>query len=613
MAKVKFIPQQKEITIAEGTNLLKAVAEAGLHVEGNCAGKGTCGKCQVKIIEGNDAKPSPAEIEHLSPNALEKGWVLACQRIVRQDSLIEVSDQNDTPLRKTTMTGKIITGLTDPLLEKIPVFLVPPTINDQTADLERLLDQLPRQNLSISCRELSTIPRTLRDSAYAVTAVLFENYFLDIEPGNTADQMYGVAFDIGTTTIMGSLLDLKNGALLAVSAVTNPQNIYGADIISRINHASQSKEGLQQLQDLAIGAANDIIKDLLRETKLNQNQLYEAVAVGNTTMGHLFMGVDPTHLAPAPFIPAYQRALMVAAADLGLAIHPAGRVTFLPNIAGYIGSDTVGVIIATNLDLRQDNCVAIDIGTNGELVITARGRVITCSTAAGPAFEGAQIRHGMRAMSGAIEKVTYCDGEIRLETINGTPASGICGSGLIDAGAALLNAGLLETTGRFVDPDKNPAQVSTRLLDRLRRGSNGLEIVLVPGQDSATGEDIILTQGDIRELQLAKGAICAGLQVLLNETGLKVTDLDQVLLAGAFGSSVRTESAITIGLLPELPPEKVTAVGNAAGDGARIVLLSRSVRKRALALPKLVEHLELSTHPDFRDLFVNALAFRAVK
>jgi uncharacterized 2Fe-2S/4Fe-4S cluster protein (DUF4445 family) len=461
-------------------------------------------------------------------------------------------------------------------------------------------------------RELTGLPALLRNNGYAVTATICANRLLSIEPGDTSGDLYGIAFDIGTTTIAGSLLDLKSARVIAVAAATNPQNIYGADVISRITHASREQDGLKQLQDKALEAVNTIINNLLRQSKINRERVYEIVAVGNTTMSHLFMGIDPTYLAPAPFIPAYSRALEVEASELNVSINPAGRVTFLPNIAGYVGSDTVGVILATNMDQGSDTCAAIDIGTNGELVLAANGRLMACSTAAGPAFEGAQIKQGMRAAAGAVEAVSHVNGSIELSTIDNAPACGICGSGLIDAAAALLDAGLIEPSGRFVNPEENPEKIPSSFKDRFRRRKNGLEFILVPEKDSASGEDIVLTQGDLRELQLAKGAIYAGLMILLKEAGITEKDLDRVLLAGAFGNYVRKESALTIGLLPQLPPDKIIAVGNAAGDGSKMALASKSVRERAFNLTQKVEHVELSTRPDFQDIFINALAFPAL-
>ncbi len=610
MPKIKFIPQNKEIKVEAGTNLLRAADEAGLYIEGDCAGKGTCGKCRVKIVEGDTDEPTSAENKHLSAGELEAGWVLSCQKKIKQDMTIEVPVQKEAHLRKTTLAGGVEDLEAEPTIEKAYVKLSRPVVKDQTADLERLLDQLNRPNLSVKLRELAGLPGMLRDNAYSVTATISGDRIISIEPGDTSDQLYGIAFDIGTTTIMGSLLDLTNAEVIAVAAATNPQNIYGADVISRINHASQGRKELKQLQDKVLESANSIIKNLLKQTKVARDRVYEVVAVGNTTMSHLFMGIDPTYLAPAPFIPAYNRALEVEASELGLKINPSGRVTFLPNIAGYVGSDTVGVILATEMDQRRDNCAAIDIGTNGELVLAANGKLMACSTAAGPAFEGAQIKQGMRAAAGAIESVSYVDNEIQLGTIDNLPACGICGSGLIDAAAALLDAGLIEATGRFVNPDENPEKIPSRFKDRFKHGKGGFEFILVPGKDTENGEDIVLSQGDLRELQLAKGAIYAGLLILLKEAGISENDLDEVLLAGAFGNYVRKESALTIGLLPQLPPEKIVAVGNAAGDGSKMTLASKTVRKRALALPEKVKHLELSTRSDFQDIFVDALKFR---
>ncbi len=609
MSKLKFIPQNKEIAVESGTNLLKAADQAGLYIEGDCAGKGTCGKCRVKIVEGETGKPTRAEQKHLSEEELSEGWVLSCQKKVKNDLIVEVPVQKEAPLRKTTLAGGVEKLEGDPAVEKIAVKLDRPAVKDQTADLERLLKHLDRDDLTVELRELAGLPGMLRNNNFSVTVTIAGNRIISIEPGDTGDQLFGIAFDIGTTTIMGSLLDLQKAEIIAVAAETNPQNIYGADVISRINHASEGKEELKQLQDKVIEAANKIIKDLLRQTKVAKDRVFEIVAVGNTPMSHLFMGVDPTYLAPAPFIPAYSRALEVEASALGLEINPGGRVFFLPNIAGYVGSDTLGVILATDMDKRNGKRAAIDIGTNGELVLAANGRLMACSTAAGPAFEGAQIKQGMRASAGAVEAVQYIDGDFKISTIDDAPARGICGSGLIDAAAALVDAGLINATGKLINPEENPEQVDEKFRQRLKRGEGGFEFILVPGSDSDTGNDIVLSQGDLRELQLAKGAIYAGLKILLKEMELDEKELDEVLLAGAFGNYVRKESALTIGLLPGLPPEKIIAVGNAAGDGSRMALASQSIRERAFALPGKVEHLELSTRQDFQEIFVDALKF----
>lgn len=609
--KISFVTSAgrvSEVTVERGTNLLEAAARAGVAVEGNCGGKGSCGKCKVRLTKKSPAAPTEVEKKFLSPGELEDGWVLACQRTAGDDIIVEVPEQSDAFRRKISLTEDDREVKAEPAVSKIELTLERPTVQDQTPDLERLLGRLPGDHIRVSHRLLPNLPRNLRQERFTVTAVLAADRLIAVEPGRTAGRLYGVAFDIGTTTIMGSLHDLSSGKVLAMGAATNPQNVYGADVISRITYAANNANGLERLQRKVVEALNRIIEGLAREAGIEPHEIYEATAVGNTTMSHLFLGIDPTYLAPAPFIPAYRHPVNLEAAEIGMAINPGGQIVVLPNIAGYVGSDTVGVILATGLEQRRDRCAVIDIGTNGELALAAGGRILTCSTAAGPAFEGAQIKHGMRAADGAIEAVRIDHGEVLLEVIGGTAPRGICGSGLIDAAAALLKAGVIEPSGRLVDPETTGAHLPPQLKSRLRRGKGGFDFVLA-GKGS---EEILLTQPDLRELQLAKGAIYAGLQILLQEAGLTESDLDEVLLAGAFGNYIRKESARDIGLLPGIPLEKITPVGNAAGRGARLALVSRTERARAFALPDLIEHVELSARPDFQDAFIKALSFNEI-
>ncbi len=603
---------KSEVTVDRGTNLLEAAARAGMAVEGNCGGKGSCGKCKVRLRKKLPGEPFDVEKKFLSPAELAEGWVLACRRTADEDMEVEVPEQSDAFRRKISLTEEEPAVELEPAVRKIELALEQPTVEDQTPDLERLLRRLPEKHVRVPLRLLAKLPQVMREDNFAVTAVVSAERLIAVEPGRTAERLYGVAFDIGTTTIMGSLHDLNSGRALAVGAATNPQNVYGADVISRITYASGGPDNLKRLQQKVIEALNGIIKELARKAGIKRHEIYEATAVGNTTMSHLFLGVDPTYLAPAPFIPAFRRAIAVEAAEIGLDINPGGQVVVLPNIAGYVGSDTVGVILATGLEKRRDRCAVIDIGTNGELALAAGGRILTCSTAAGPAFEGAQIKYGMRAADGAIEAVRIEDGEVILKVIGDAPPRGICGSGLIDAAAALLKAGVLEPSGRLVDPETSGAHLPPSLKARLRPGKGGFEFILAGKEIAAGGEDIVLTQPDLRELQLAKGAIYAGLQILLKDVGLTEADLDEVLLAGAFGNYIRKESARAIGLLPAIPLEKITPVGNAAGRGARMALLSKKERARAEALLDLVEHVELSARRDFQEAFIKALAFSGV-
>ena len=610
MPQIKFLPSGKELDLKAGISLLEALDQAGLYIEGDCAGKGTCGKCRVKIIKGDLDEPTAAELKHLSEKERQQGWVLACQRSAKGDLVVEIPLQKDAHSRKTSLKGGVEHYHSDPAVKKTFVQLTKPKVGDQLADLNRLTAALSFSDPTIKPRELRNLPALLRKNNFEVTAATSGGRLLAVEAGDTTEDLFGLAFDIGTTTIVGSLLNLNNAKVLAVSALTNPQNIYGADVISRINHAASAPEGLKQLQEKVIGAVNEIVHSLARKTGIAPHRIYEIVAVGNTTMSHLFMGVDPTYLAPAPFVPAYSRALNVEAAALGIAINPAARVIFLPNIAGYVGSDTVGAILAADLDLPGDNCAIVDIGTNGELVLRAKGKLIACSTAAGPAFEGAEIKQGMRAAAGAIELIDYQDEELAIAVIDDQPACGICGSGLIDAASALLDAGLVEPSGRFINPEDQKGKLPAHLLKRLRKTGSGYEFVLVSKETSGTGEDIVLTQGDLRELQLAKGAIHAGLMILLKEAGISTGELDRVLLAGAFGNYVRQQSALGIGLLPKLPLEKIIAIGNAAGDGAKIALASKAARQRAEKFSETVSYIELSTRLDFQEIFIDSLPFR---
>lgn len=611
MVKVNFVNQGMTVEVPAGTSLLEAAARAGVPLEGDCGGKGTCGKCRVKITAGPRGEADAAELKHLSPPELAAGWVLACRRKITANCAVAVPSRGGSDRRKISLDETDLSAAAEPDLVKILLTLPGPSVKDQTADLERLLNGLPGENIAVGRRVLADLPRTLREAGFSVTAVLAGRKLVAVEQGDTTARSYGLAFDIGTTTLVGSLMDLRSGAVLAVEAATNPQNVYGADVISRITHAAGGAAARTRLQEKVIGALNEIIGSLCKQAAVRGDEIYEVTAVGNTTMSHLFLGIDPTYLAPAPFVPAWQRPLELEAAELGLAIHPGGRVTVLPNIAGYVGSDTVGVILATRLDERRGGCTAaIDIGTNGEIVLAAGDRLLACSTAAGPAFEGAQIRQGMRAAAGAVEAVEIEGDDVRLKVIGGTAPRGICGSGLIDAAAALLQAGVIEESGRFADPGAAGEKLAPRLKERLRRGKGGFEFILARAGEGG-GAEVTLAQGDLRELQLAKGAIYAGLQVLLHEAGLTTEDLDQVLLAGAFGNYIRRESALAIGLLPALPVERIVPVGNAAGQGARMALISRRERRRAFALPGRVEHIELSARPDFQDAFIKALSFNA--
>ncbi|MBP1759786.1 MAG: putative metal-binding protein [Firmicutes bacterium] len=585
MVEVTFLPSRKAIKVHKGSTLLEAAVEAGVQIQSTCGGRGTCGECKVQI---------PSE-----------GSVLACEHTVEHDLTVELNLPKDAFDRKLSLNNLRDIKIA-PSIRKYHVQVEKPSVNNQTPDWERLLEALPNHDIPFNRGVAANLPETLQSSQFRVTAVLDVNSLLAVEVGETLERNFGLAIDIGTTTVVAYVMDLNKGTVITSGAMTNPQHVFGADVISRIAYASEGPDKRQQLQAKVIDALNKIIAGLCEAKGIDRREIYQAVVVGNTTMSHLFLGIDPTYLASSPFIPVFRQAIKVEAKELGLNILESGTVAVLPNIAGYVGSDTVGVMLATGIDRLPGLNLAIDIGTNGEIVLAQNGQMLTCSTAAGPAFEGAEIKCGMRAAEGAIEGVAIGE-DVELEVIAGSKPRGICGSGLIDAIAQLCKIGLIEPSGRLTSKANQLEKLPPAVRERLLNNEEDSEFVLAWGKDTATGDNIVLSQMDIRKLQLAKGAIMAGVQLLLNEMKLSVEAIDRVLIAGAFGNYIKKESAVGIGLFPPLPLAKIDTVGNAAGDGAKIALLSKEERTRAETLASQVKHIELSTRTDFQTVFMKAL------
>ena len=562
---ITFIPQNIKYHANLGENLLSVAALAGVFVDGTCGGKGICGKCKVKVLSGDLEPIGSHEIGFLTETEVLNRYRLACKIFIESDMDIELPITNHATYRKTK------------------------------------LNYLPDDFLS------------------------------------EVKEKYGIAYDIGTTTVVAMLWDLKTGELLETVAQTNPQSIYGADVISRINFCGEKPENLMQIQKKIIDCMNELAVELFEKTKVKEEDISEMTAVGNTTMSHLLLGINPESLARAPFEPAFTGSRSVAASELGL-FEGIGswdlKLYVLPNIAGHVGSDIVAGILSSRLrELRGTN-LSIDIGTNGEIALFHEGKTFVCSTAAGPAFEGASIKHGMRAASGAIESVSYKDGEILLDTIDDKAAVGICGSGLIDAVALLLETGVIDKKGKMLDKAAaEAANMPANLVKRMRKIDGINEFVFAFGggatwceagggdearRGEAVGEavgdagappDIVITQKDVREVQLAKGAIQAGITCLLNQAGITSKDIDRVILAGAFGNYINKKSALRIGMLPQLPLEKILSVGNAAGSGASMALLSLRERAAASKIAETAIHIELSTEPGFQDEFLKSMYF----
>lgn len=434
-----------------------------------------------------------------------------------------------------------------------------------------------------------------------------DDFIPDMPESGGSGQRYGIAFDIGTTTVVGMLWDLCENRLIDTIAKTNPQGRYGADVISRITYSSQSEENRNQLQVLIVECFNEMLDAFSIQYQIDQALFRKATVVGNTTMSHLFLGYNPASLAVAPFEPAFIGPVSRTAEQMGLHMEPNAEIAVIPNIAGHVGSDIVGVMLASGLKHRPGITLAIDIGTNGEILVGGKGSMLTCSTAAGPAFEGARIYHGMRAADGAIERVEIKDGELNIKVIGNKPPVGICGSGLIDAIAQMLDAGIISFKGNLLSrEDAAVKDLPGALADRLRKGENGNEFVLARRDRD---DDIVINQKDIREVQLAKGAILAGALILLQDIGAGPSDLDEILLAGAFGSYIDKRNALRIGLLPNAGLEKVSYIGNAAGVGACMTLLSKEAKSQAEQQSREVEHVELALHPNFEKEYLQGMYF----
>lgn len=587
---VTFLPERVKVTVDAGTTLMMAAAEGGVEFEGPCGGRGVCGKCRMKIVEG-----------------AKTGWVLACKEEVNGNLVVEIPQQEVYLSRKTALTQVELDVAIDPGVRKKAIQVTPPAIDHQVSDATRLLSALG-EAAKLKIGAMRALPSVLRAENHLVTLVMNGDEVIAIEPGDTENEpIYGLSVDIGTTTVVGTLVDLTSGNNVAAASAGNTQNIFGADVISRIQHAAKGQKELEQLRRRVVQVINRLSEKLAGAAGISTSSIYQGAIVCNTTMNHLFLGLDPRYLAPAPFIPVVTDLVAVEAWEVGLNICPHAPIYVLPNIAGYVGADTVGVMISTGIHNAGKSILAVDIGTNGEIVLALPGKMLTCSTAAGPAFEGAQIKCGMRAQAGAIEKVKINDDGVAYEVIGDAPAKGICGSGLMDAVAEMVRVGILESNGRIVPPE-SAQHLSDALKSRIEgRGADARFVLATP--EETGGEAVYLTQKDIREVQLAKGAIRAGIEVLLQHGGITCDQLDEILLAGAFGSYIDKQSALGIGLLPDVEPAKIRAVGNAAGAGAKLALLSRHVRQEAVKVAKASEHLELSATPEFQAAFIKHLNF----
>jgi uncharacterized 2Fe-2S/4Fe-4S cluster protein (DUF4445 family) len=607
--QVTFQPWGRAVFVLSGTKIIEAAARAGLTLSTPCGSAGTCGKCQVMLSSGAH-ESTEADQAVFSEDQLNQGWRLACQTPIQADTVVHVPEgsrlagQHQIVIEsQTAQTTELL-----PAVRKVYVELPEPTLADNQADRLRLEAVLGRFECDLSL--LRELPQKLREYSFQGTAVLTDHYLLDFEPGDTTAQCYGVAFDIGTTTMAASLFDLRQGKELAVTSQLNAQVSLGDDVLSRIKHASSDEHGLEELSQRVKGVMGEMIADLCGQADIASRHIYEASVAGNTTMQHLLCSIDPSPLGELPFVPAHARGLLLPASTLGIPINQRGMVHVFPAIGGFVGGDTVAGMLATDLSEEPGPVLMIDIGTNGEIVLAKDGEFWAASTAAGPAFEGARISCGMRATSGAVEKIVF-DEDVRYNVIGNVPARGICGSALIDLAAELLRVGLMTSTGQLLGPNELPDSLPAVFKRRIVRGSNAQpEFVIAAGDSAQSGMSVTLTQRDIRELQLAVGAIRAGIKIMLKQAGVAVQDLHRVLIAGGFGSFIRRANAQRIGLLPaDIDPHKINYVGNTSLAGAKWALLSTSARQHAEELARKTRHLELSLNSDFQMEFAEAMIF----
>ncbi len=600
------VSSERVITVPTGVSAFDAASWNGIAIDSTCGGYGTCKKCKIQVTSG-DVPPAKLDSRAFTQEEIAKGWRLACLVRTVTDVSIDVPPLTTRPKAATVGVGRQV--ILRPAVQKRYVELPEPTLHDQRTDIVRLLDAIEDIEATVSLDSMRNLPRVLRAADFKVTAVFIDQALIDVEPGDTTAVRYGVAYDLGTTTVVATLLDLNTGVPLAVKSMLNKQQPFGADVITRISATMMDPTALDRLRSLAQATLAELTKEVCEEAGINPLHVYEVALAGNATMTQLVLGIDPEPLGVAPFIMASADYPDVEAIELGISIHPRAKAVILPSLGAYVGGDIVAGALASGMDRDKRLRLFIDVGTNCEIILGNGEKILATAAPAGPAFEAASIKCGVRAASGAIETVKIVDGNLVIGTIEDTPAIGICGSGLVDACAVLVQLGLLDHSGRFVTAEI-AAEISPLLAPRLLEREGERVFVLTWGANVGDPSDaVFLTQRDVRELQFAKAAIATGWALLLEEFDVEERDIQQVLLAGSFGSYLSPASAIKIGLVPKLSVLRIVSAGNVAGEGAKMVLLSAQERHGASALLEEIDYVELSDRADFNDKFVTRLSF----
>ena len=594
---IEFEPVGRRGECPDNESLLDSARRLDVDIVRLCNGGGTCGRCKVQIVTGQVSPITDKEKEILTEKEVGRNYRLACLTHPFGNVKVHVPPESLTAPQRTQVEGLELDVTPSPSFQSARVELSPPTIEKQLADETNLLGALKQAGVNARTFDLETlrrIPTLLRAENWRACAAVRNGEVIAV--GNSSTRWCGMAVDIGTTKIAVYLVDMESGKTLASKGLMNPQISYGEDVVSRISSASRSEENAVKLQTLLVEALNETLASLCAEAGVDRRDVVDAVIVGNTAIHHLFLKLPVGQLGLAPYVPALRSEIDVKARDLGLEMADGAYVHLLPNIAGYVGADHVAMILGTSLADASGVTLAIDIGTNTEICLNNRGKMASVSCASGPAFEGAHIRHGMRAAPGAIEHVRISGDQVAIQTIGGESPAGICGSGLLDAAAQMLLNGIMDYSGKILP---HP---------RVHISEDGMKKFVIaerPGK-----EDITISQKDIRELQLAKVAIRLGIRALAEGTGIAESEIDEVIIAGAFGTFIDVESAITIGMLPPLERERFRQVGNAAGTGARLALVSLEKRMEAAKTASRVSYIELATISDFNQKFAESSYFK---
>jgi uncharacterized 2Fe-2S/4Fe-4S cluster protein (DUF4445 family) len=589
--RLRFEPDGADVRVPSGTPIFDAASWNGVAIDSTCGGHGTCKKCKVRIEDG-DVPVSTVDPRAFSPDELRDGWRLACRAPARGDLVVHVPPLQTRPKAALVGVGRHV--ILRPAVQKRHLVLDEPSLEDQRSDVQRVLDALDDLEPQVGLGVVRTLGKVMREAQFDVTAVVCDQELIAVEPGDTTARRFAIAFDLGTTTVVATLLDLETGQPAAVHSMLNRQQPYGADVISRVSATMMDPATLGALEARAHETLAQLTTEVCEEAGVAQDEVYEIAVCGNVTMTQLALGIDPEPLSMAPFIVAAHDLPPARAAEFGVAVHPHAPAVVFPSLGAYVGGDIVAGMLATGLTRDKRLRLFIDVGTNSEIALGSNERVLATAAPAGPAFEAAQIRCGMRAAEGAIEGVKISADAVELQVIGDVDPVGICGSGLVDCVAELVGVGLLDHSGRFAAEPSVHAERLTKV---------GEERVFI------LADNVYLSQRDVRELQFAKASIATGWNILLRELGVSVEDIAQVLLAGSFGAYLSPASAVKIGLVPRMALPRIVSAGNVASEGTKMAALSVRERAEARSLVREVEYVELSGREDFNDMFIDQLAF----